>query len=91
MTELSQLRWRCRRGVKELDVVLNHYLDTFYRTTNEQGEEVINPALDKAEKTAFKELLDLEDPILYAMLLGNIVPEDAAQQRVLAKLGQRFA
>ena len=90
MTELSQLRWRCRRGVKELDVVLSHYLDTFYKASNEQGEEIINPALDETEKMAFKELLDLEDPILYAMLLGTIMPNNPAQQVVLDKLGNQF-
>jgi antitoxin CptB len=30
MTELSRLRWLCRRGMKELDVVMSRYLEQHY-------------------------------------------------------------
>lgn len=78
MSELSHLKWRCRRGTKELDLILNKYLDEYYSAPES--------SVDEASKGAFKELLNLEDPILYAMLLGDIEPENAAQKTLLQTL-----
>lgn len=82
MTELSKMRWHCRRGVKELDIVLNKYLDEYYEHADDNGKT--------AFKAAFKELLNLEDPVLYAMLLGNVEPMTPEQGAVLEKLGNMF-
>jgi antitoxin CptB len=49
VTELAKLRWQCRRGSKELDLLLIHYLETCYPLANEE------------EKTHFIEMLKLED------------------------------
>lgn len=59
MSELSKLKWQCRRGIKELDIVLIHYLEQDY------------PEADRQEQTAFKQLLELEDPVLFNLLLKN--------------------
>jgi antitoxin CptB len=45
MNEIKQLRWRCRRGTLELDLILLRYLDNHYL------------AADKAEQMAFQPLL----------------------------------
>lgn len=78
MSELSHLKWRCRRGTKELDIIMNKYLDEHYANPESSADE--------ASRKAFKELLDLEDPILYAMLLGDIEGENAAQKELLQTL-----
>ena len=79
MSNLSKIKWRCRRGVKELDIVLCNYLEKYI-----ESEEVNNKALT----TAFKELLELEDPVLYAMLLGEVKADSKNQQKVLRRLRQ---
>jgi len=63
MTDLSpndfaRLRWRCRRGMQELDVLLERYLKQRYD---------IAPAAEQAE---FLALLDSEDPDLWAWIIG---------------------
>ena len=50
--EPGQLRWRCRRGMRELDAALVAYLDHHYKDA------------DDAEKQIFHELLALPDPEL---------------------------
>ena len=35
MAEMSRLRWMCRRGMKELDVVLTRYLDERYSDSSD--------------------------------------------------------
>jgi antitoxin CptB len=52
--ELAKLRWQCRRGSKELDLLLIHYLETRY------------PVADEAEKARFTEMLKLDDLELMA-------------------------
>jgi antitoxin CptB len=75
---LSRLRWHCRRGMRELDVLLTRYLEQTY------------PAASSTQQLAFESLLDLQDPLILAYLTGSAVPDrqeiqDVIQQ--LAKLG----
>ena len=59
-TPLSeQLRWQCRRGMLELDFVLERYLKDHYDTA------------DEAEKLLFKTLLTAQDPELQAWILNG--------------------
>ena len=76
MKELERMRWRCRRGLLELDIVLGRFLDLHY------GE------LDEAQRAAFNELLEVPDTLLWDMITGreSSPPQDAAQQRDLDAL-----
>jgi antitoxin CptB len=65
MSEKSKLLWRCRRGVKELDVVFTKFVDSSYDGLNEQ------------QKQAFSKLLDIEDPVILSYMLRQTVPNDA--------------
>ncbi len=55
-SDLSKLRWRCRRGTKELDTLTMRYLEHFYADA------------DQHEQCAFVELLALQDPELHEIL-----------------------
>ena len=59
---MAQLRWQCRRGMRELDELLVRYLETTYTSA------------DETEKAAFRTLLTLSDPDLISYLLGQQVP-----------------
>lgn len=61
MDELARLRWQCRRGTKELDFLLNRYLETGYL------------AADQGERELFLELLGMEDDVLVGVLMGDLV------------------
>jgi antitoxin CptB len=74
--ELARLRWRCRRGMKELDTLLVRYLEGRYT------------AADPADQGRFRALLELQDPELAAYVLGRAVPEDAALARFIHRLVQ---
>lgn len=52
------LRWLCRRGMKELDVLLLGYLERSYA------------GADDARKAAFRALLKQEDPQIWSWVLG---------------------
>jgi antitoxin CptB len=60
--ELGRLRWRCRRGMKELDVLLERF-----------ALQAL-PQSGPAERQALGELLELADPQLADYLLGAQIP-----------------
>jgi antitoxin CptB len=60
--ELGRLRWRCRRGMKELDLLLARYVDERFCGAS------------KSEQEAFKRLLEAQDTDLYAYCLGQERP-----------------
>lgn len=74
MSELSRLRWHCRRGMKELDQLLVRYLDSHYETA------------DPAEQAAFRALLDLQDPVLYGYFLGRDAPDDESINAIIERV-----
>ena len=74
--ELSKLRWRCRRGMRELDRILERFVD------NEYAE------LGTAEKHLFAEILEFPDPDLQAYLLGKAEPTDLELARLLKRIRQ---
>ena len=58
------MRWRCRRGMKELDLLLGAWLDRSW------------PVADGIRRQAFERLLDETDPQLAAWLIGGLRPAD---------------
>ena len=60
MDELARLKWQCRRGMKELDFLLNRYLETGYLVA------------DEGERALFVELLGMEDDMLVGVLMGEL-------------------
>jgi antitoxin CptB len=68
---LAKLRWRCRRGMRELDRILEAFLADGY------------PALGPAEKQMFAEILEYPDPDLHAYLVGNAEPSDSELARLI--------
>jgi antitoxin CptB len=63
-TDMSRLRWRCRRGMRELDVLLQRYLEQRYACA------------PKEEQQAFEALLELPDPELFAYVVKRDQPSD---------------
>jgi antitoxin CptB len=66
------LLWRCRRGIKELDVLLERYA----RPLLARG-----PSADRA---VFARLLELPDPVLADYLLGQM-PDGEPELQSLAR------
>lgn len=72
--ELGRLRWRCRRGMKELDLLLVRWLDRRYA------------AASADERAAFGRLLQAQDPELVAWLLRGQPAPDAGLQGLVDDL-----
>jgi antitoxin CptB len=69
--ELKRLRWRCRRGMRELDQLMLRYLDQRYQKAPTD------------ERNVFLQLLDCEDDKLWAWFMGREQPEDALLEQII--------
>jgi antitoxin CptB len=72
--ELGKLRWRCRRGMKELDVLLLRYVEEQFCGASSAHQE------------AFKALLDAPDPLIYAYCLGQEQPPTAILSSLIERI-----
>lgn len=63
---VARLRWRCRRGMRELDTLLRTFVDAEAQR------------LSETEMAVFEGILELPDPVLHSYLLGRSVAADAA-------------
>jgi antitoxin CptB len=72
--EVARLRWRCRRGMRELDVLLLRYLEDEY------------PQASLADRAAFAQILELQDPEIFGYLVGRQTPEEASLRNVVARI-----
>lgn len=70
-TELSRLRWQCRRGMLELDALLGDFIDAHYQDM--QPEEL----------AVFKDVLTYPDQLLFDYFFGNGKPTDKDVSHVI--------
>ena len=74
MGDVDRVRWRCRRGLLELDLILNGFLDTRYGR------------LDADQRRQFNELLEEADNDLLDLVMGKSEAPDAALGELVQKL-----
>jgi antitoxin CptB len=71
---LERVRWRSRRGLLELDIVLGRFVEEHYSQ------------LDEKEKMVFEALLDMPDNSLWDMIAGRQEATHILQQALLEKI-----
>ena len=63
-TELSRIRWQCRRGMLELDALLGDFVDQHYL------------AMSAQQRDRFHMVLEYPDQMLFDYFFGGSVPID---------------
>jgi len=76
MRAFEKLKWRCRRGVVELDILLLRYLENDYLRA------------DRDEQAQFVELLTWEDDELLSVLVGGKTPAARGFDTLIDKIGK---
>ena len=71
MSEFSRLRWLCRRGMKELDILVLQYLEQYYADASAEDQK------------AFESLLEMPDPELNDLILQRTTCPDPSIARVV--------
>ena len=70
----ARLRWRCRRGTREMDLLLLRFLERGY------------PRLSAGDQSLFEALLNEADPDLYAWITGKAEPDNPTYLPVIDKI-----
>jgi len=71
-----RLRWQCRRGMRELDLLLSDLVDRHY------------PKLSDQQRRDLECLLDYQDPVLLAWLMGQQQPTDPVLATLVSRIRQ---
>lgn len=72
---MERVRWRCRRGLLELDIVLGRFIERY-------------ASLNLQQKVVFDELLDLPDTELWDMISGKLPALHDDQNALLALINK---
>ena len=67
----ERLRWACRRGMLELDLLLSPFFENCF------------DELTKEQKENFEELLTQQDPDLYHWFIGTTMPDKIQLQNII--------
>jgi antitoxin CptB len=71
MSELDRIRWHCRRGMLELDLVLGAFVERHLAS------------LDAGGLQTFQGLLERTDPELLDLIMGHRQAEQPAERALL--------
>jgi antitoxin CptB len=71
-----KIYWRCRRGMAELDIFFQSFLNSGYQGLNE------------SEQADFEQLLTCNDTDLLEYLMGRSLPSESNLINVVAKIRQ---
>ncbi len=74
MGEIDRVRWHCRRGMLELDLVLSDFVENHYQR------------LTPDQKVALTRLLDLPDNDLWDLVIGRARIDDAGCAEIVGML-----
>ena len=70
----TRILWRCRRGIKEMDIVLQDFIKNSYDELNNEN------------KSAFSKLLEEQDLDILNWVLGKDKPEDKTLIEIIKKI-----
>ncbi len=69
--KIKKLHWKCRRGMKEMDILFEHYLYQYYQSA------------DTAHQQAFEAMCDMQDPVIADYLFERSQPDNAAVNDII--------
>jgi antitoxin CptB len=69
--EIARLRYQCRRGMLELDIILQTFFESYFQH------------LTSSEQADFEKLLRYTDQELYNWFIGNLEPMDEKLQALI--------
>ena len=72
--DINRLKWATRRGILELDLVLQPFLENCYETLSDE------------DQTRFEKLLACQDPDIFDWFMGKAIPSDSEVKIIVDKI-----
>lgn len=73
-SQAKKIRWKCRRGTLELDLIFLKFYEKKYPHLSAQGQKI------------FEQLLDEDDLVLTRWILGTEVPSHPEVAQIIAQI-----
>ena len=62
MADFDRIRWRCRRGLLELDLILKRFLENHFDGLDARQRDLFNQLLDESDNDLLDWALGRRDP-----------------------------
>ena len=72
--DAAKLKWRCRRGIREFDILFTQFLEEEY------------PHLTEQQKEWFHLLVEEQDPVIMDWLFKRSEPQDDGLKWIIERL-----
>ena len=76
--QINRLRWKCRRGMRELDLLLQEFSD----------KDIL--ALSPEDNLIFNQVLSYDDQTLYDFIFKNITLENLEHEKFIINKLKKF-
>ena len=81
MSQRSRLLWRCRRGIREMDILLQDYLQVHYDTLSTKEQNTFEELLEEADLDILSWIMQKTSPDEKYISIVNCIRESAEKSR----------
>lgn len=81
MSERSRLIWRCRRGIREMDILLLGYLENHYDDTSTEEQNIFEELLEETDLDILSWVMERTSPDEKYIKLITFIRESATNSK----------
>ncbi len=59
----ARLLWRCRRGIKEMDIILQEFINVSYDQLNDEDKNAFSKLLDEQDLDILNWIMSKDNPV----------------------------
>ncbi len=84
MNQRSRLIWRCRRGIREMDILLLDYLETHYDNASTEDQNTFEELLEETDLDILSWIMEKTSPNEKYTNLISFIRESATNSKNIA-------
>ncbi|MCH8846888.1 MAG: succinate dehydrogenase assembly factor 2 [Proteobacteria bacterium] len=84
MNQRSRLIWRCRRGIREMDILLLDYLETHYDNASTEDQNTFEELLEETDLDILSWIMEKTSPDEKYTNLISFIRESATNSKNIA-------
>ena len=81
MSQRSRLIWRCRRGIREMDILLLDYLESHYDDASAEDQNIFEELLEEADLDILSWIMKRTSPDEKYIKLITFIRESAINSK----------
>ena len=81
MNQRSRLIWRCRRGIREMDILLLDYLESHYDNASTEDQKTFEELLEETDLDILSWIMEKTSPYKKYINLISFIRESAMNSK----------